>query len=233
MSFLLDPLSLYEIALWEKGFCLWARWFSISFFGKGNSPMNQKRDKDISSRSSKDQKDAKVQTPAITSVLSRLETWLRKNRRGFYKGLFPGAKPEELSALQNKLGGVLPEDLRAFLAWHNGQSLDFIGHFEQNWNLMSADQIAAAKRELDAEDHLETGWKREWIPFMDDDAGDFLFLDTGTTGIPAREFWQGKPEQPLAAPSLAAWLESFVNAVEKGEYVEDPERGTFLRSRTN
>ena len=31
--------------------------------------------------------------------------------------------------------------------------------------------------------------------------------------------------------SFAAWFAEFVSAVERGEYEEDPERGTFLRKR--
>jgi hypothetical protein len=46
-----------------------------------------------------------------------------------------------------------------------------------------------------------------------------------------RVYREQDPERPILAPSLAAWLEQFVTAVEHGEYVEDPERGLFMRRR--
>jgi hypothetical protein len=69
------------------------------------------------------------------------------------------------------------------------------------------------------------------VPFLSDGAGNYLSLDTSQPGAPVREYWAGSPEQPVVAPSLAAWLEDFVNAVERGEYEQDPERGSFLRLR--
>jgi hypothetical protein len=41
--------------------------------------------------------------------------------------------------------------------------------------------------------------------------------------------WHGRAEHPIVADSLAVWLARFVDVVEVGGYVEDDERGTFLR----
>ncbi len=159
--------------------------------------------------------------------LDRLEKWLKRHRRRYHRALMPGAAAAVLDALSARIGGALPADLRRLLAWHNGQQEDYPGRFEQDWRLMSADEIAAARAELDADP--EYGWSPRWLPFLDDDAGDYLFLDTGQPGDPVRAFWQDQSERPTVAPSLGAWLEAFVAAVERGEYVEDPERGSFLR----
>ncbi len=40
---------------------------------------------------------------------------------------------------------------------------------------------------------------------------------------------RGQAEATVTAPSLTAWLEGFAAALEQGEYVEDPERGSFRR----
>ena len=45
-----------------------------------------------------------------------------------------------------------------------------------------------------------------------------------------RVFIAGEKESPVMAASLADWLKDFVAAVERGDYVEDPERGDFLKS---
>jgi cell wall assembly regulator SMI1 len=167
----------------------------------------------------------------VAGALGRLERWLRTHRQRYLQGLLPGASDEELAFLEAALGMPVPEDLRSLLRWHNGQSSDFIGHLENDWDLMNTSQIVAAKQELDAGDLSQTGWRSAWIPFLQDDADDYRCLDTSVPGAPVREFWQGNAEHPIVAPSLAAWLEKFVAAVEHGAYHEDAERGTFLLSQ--
>lgn len=167
----------------------------------------------------------------VQALLGRLEKWLHQHRRRYAEGLLPGASAQELDATQAALGVPLPQDLRTLLSWHNGQSGDFIGHLENNWDLMSASRIAEAKREMDAGDRARSGWQPAWVPFLEDDSGNFLVLDTNQPAAPVRECWQGNPDHSVAAPSLAAWLEQFVGAVEQGRYHEDPERGTFLAGK--
>lgn len=167
---------------------------------------------------------------SLTALLKRLDHALAAHRPAFSKALLPGASPAELEALQTAIGVPLPEELKTLLSWHNGQDTDFVGRFEQDWSLMSTAVIAAAKHELDGGGAAQGGWQRAWIPFLDDDAGDYTCLDTSQHGNPVRAFWLGQTDHPIVASSLGAWLEDFVSALERGEYHEDPERGTFLRS---
>jgi cell wall assembly regulator SMI1 len=166
----------------------------------------------------------------LKDLLTRLEAWLAKHRRRFLAGLRPGASTAELATLDKHLGFAAPPDLRLLLAWHNGQGEDVIGKFEEDWQLMSSTGIAAAKGELDAA-AAATGWQNSWVPFLDNDAGDYRCLDSTSPGIPVRDFWLGNKDQPTVAPSLRAWLTDFVHDVEKGVYEEEPERGTFIRKR--
>jgi cell wall assembly regulator SMI1 len=161
------------------------------------------------------------------NLLARLETWLARHRRRFLKGLCPGAGGAELAALEKQLGIAVPPELRLLLGWHDGQSDDFIGKFEENWQLMSATAIAAAKQELDA-GTATTGWQKSWVPFLDNDAGDYVCLDTALVDVPVREFWLGKSDHPIVATSLYVWLQDFVDQVEQGKYREEPERGAFM-----
>jgi cell wall assembly regulator SMI1 len=165
----------------------------------------------------------------ISDLLKRLENWLKKNRPHFLKGLSPGATSFQLDGLQAELNLKLPVELRSFLSWHDGQGEEFIGCFEQDWLLMSCEQIMAAKGDLD-HDAPSTGWNPAWIPFLDNNAGDFLCLDTSQAKAPVRAFWLGEKEHEVVAPSLTDWLADFVENVEKGNYQEDPERGSFLRT---
>ncbi len=155
----------------------------------------------------------------LRALLKRLQRWLARHRRHYLKCLLPPASAAELDGL--------PDELRVLLGWHNGQSEECIARFQENWLLMSAEQITAAKRDLDT-DAAKSGWQPAWVPFLDDDAGNYVYLDTAQPGHPVREFWLGNKTHEVVAPSLTAWMETFVHDVEQGKYTEDPERGTFL-----
>src|SRR5262249_1110162 len=71
----------------------------------------------------------------ITEPLARLDRWLAEHRSRYRKGLHAGATSAALDSLQAELGRPLPSELRNLLAWHNGQSADFVGSLEQSWNL--------------------------------------------------------------------------------------------------
>jgi cell wall assembly regulator SMI1 len=161
----------------------------------------------------------------MTVLLARLDQWLNAQRERFQQALNPGATAAECDALAAELGKPLPDELRAVLMWHNGQNPDVTGAFEQNWMLLSTNEIAEAKKELD--EHPHEGWQKNWLPFLGDDNGDYRCLDLGSPGCPVLECWRGRADHPVVAPSLSAWLESFVAALERGDYAEDAERGTL------
>jgi cell wall assembly regulator SMI1 len=92
---------------------------------------------------------------------------------------------------------------------------------------MSTQEIASAKKELDAQPH--EGWRKDWVPFLDDDNGNYRCLDVNSAGCPVVECWRGRADHPVIAPSLAAWLSDFVRGLEQGAYAEDSERGILAR----
>jgi cell wall assembly regulator SMI1 len=163
----------------------------------------------------------------LPALLARLDAWLKKHRPRFAKTLLPGATPDQLAALERELGRALPDELRVWLAWHNGQSGDVPAAFVQSWHLLGTQQIAQLKKELDGQP--PANWNPAYIPFLDDDNDNYVCVDTGGSGFPVRECWRGKKEATVVADSLTAWVERFVADVEKGEYVEDPERGEFYK----
>jgi cell wall assembly regulator SMI1 len=163
----------------------------------------------------------------LADLLARVDKWLATHRPRFHKALKPGATASECDTLAAALGGKLPGELRTWLMWHNGQDAEVMGAFEENWNLLSVQEITEAKKDLDAQPH--EGWQKTWVPFLDDDNGDYLCLDTGSEKPPVRECWRGKSDHPEAAPSLTKWVADFLAALEKGSYTEDPERGSFHR----
>ncbi len=165
----------------------------------------------------------------MDEILQRLERWLAAHRKRFFtKGLRRGASEALLAKLEKALGTPLPDELRTLLTWHDGQTSASAGRFEENWLLMSAERIAAARADLD-EGAEETGWSPQWVPFLDDDEGDYLCLDTTRRPAPVRAYYLANTEHKAIAPSLKAWLEDFVKALEAGQYHEEPERGAFMR----
>jgi cell wall assembly regulator SMI1 len=164
----------------------------------------------------------------VSPLLSRLDKWLAKNRSKFRKNLLPGASAADIAALGTSLGKPVPAGLAALLSWHNGQGDDYAGYFIDHWLLLSAAKIAAAKADLDAVGG-DYGWKTDWLPFLDDDGGNFVVLDLSNKHSQVLAYWMGEKAEKLA-PSLDAWLTDFVKAVEAGLYHEDPERGTFQRT---
>jgi len=166
----------------------------------------------------------------LATLLRRLNDWLARHRSGYQKELLPGASAANITALQAAIGMPVPEELKTLLTWHNGQSTDFAGKFEQDWMLMSTTRIGDAKRELDGGEAAKHGWQRAWIPFLVDESDDYSCLNTSQPGNPVWAFWRGQTANRVMAPSLTAWVADFVAALERGEYQEDPERGSFLRT---
>jgi cell wall assembly regulator SMI1 len=163
----------------------------------------------------------------MEQLLARLDQWLARYRARFHKNLQPSATKAQLDGLGKQLGKPVPAALAALLHWHNGQGEDYAGYFQDHWNLMSAERIAETKAELDAADS-EYGWNKNWLPFLDDDGGNFVCLDLSKAEPPVVGFWMGAKPEALA-PSLETWLGDFVKGLEAGEFHEDPERGTLRK----
>jgi cell wall assembly regulator SMI1 len=163
----------------------------------------------------------------LGDTLAKIDRWLLKNRKRFHQALRKPATPAELDALQKELAQPLPDELRTLLSWHNGQGPDEPGAFEGSYRLLGTGEVAAEKKTLDGG---SDGWQKTYIPFLEDDRGDCLFVDAAKPGGPVCEHWAGKKEKPEAAASLTAWFAQFLKDLEAGAYTEDPERGEFLRA---
>lgn len=166
----------------------------------------------------------------LGQALARLDAWLAKYRAGFYDTLMEPATPSELSALATALGRSVPPELVAWLNRHNGQSEGEVGSLVGAFNIISSEEIAAeyAERQKAAGKGL---WNPGWLPLLDDFNGNLICLDTTRSGHPVIELWRGRDQVHDAAPSLLAWVVGLLADFEAGRYVEDPERGEFLRKR--
>lgn len=164
-------------------------------------------------------------------LLARLDRWLAENRPAYYAGLVPGASAADIDELARAVGGELPPLLRELLSWRNGQSGDCDGCLESLWFLMSARDIADAMEELvwveETEGFEDLWWGAGWVPFLGNIYGDHLCVDLqgAFDGKPGQliEFRSKSESRDIRYPSLEAWLETFVIALETGMFEEADE----------
>lgn len=144
----------------------------------------------------------------LRSSLQRINAWFARQRPRYFAALKPGAAATELTGW--------PEPLRILLGWHDGQDRDFAGTFVEHWFLMSAADIRAARIDQPG-----------WLPFLDDDAGNYLCLAVDGS----LHYLEVDGKDRMVAASLAEWARAFADDLEQGGYVEDPERGDLLRKQ--
>ncbi|MFY0253390.1 SMI1/KNR4 family protein [Chitinophaga sp. 30R24] len=171
----------------------------------------------------------------------RWENWMKQHAPKLLYLLQPGATPEAVESLEKLIGTDLPTSFKAFYAIHNGQQKSKTG-------LVDADQLLAIddiilqwyhwKDLLDAGTFTwqdspilsapDTGikndwWNPLWIPITSDGFGNHLCIDLD----PALEgnhgqiitLWHDDSHRAIVASSLEAWLEDYLNALEKGDYI--------------
>jgi cell wall assembly regulator SMI1 len=164
----------------------------------------------------------------LAGLLAELDTWLEEHRPGFHEGLARGASARDLEKLAEVLGGPVPADLQTWLRWHNGQGDGEMGSLVGAFNLLSAAEIAEILREH-KENPGDTPWRIGWIPLLDDFQGDTVCLDSSHDDLPVLEIWSGQDEPTRTAASLTAWVRQFLTDCRAGKYIEEPERGEFLK----
>jgi cell wall assembly regulator SMI1 len=160
----------------------------------------------------------------LPALLKRLDSWLAEHRKEYHAGLRPGASPAKLKALEKALGRALPDELRTWLGWHDGQDPAVMGAFVEDFLLLGTEEVPESKEEMDE----EGSGQEDWIPFLDDGQGDYVCLEAGEKEKGAvREVWRGQDEAEVVAPDLTTWVAGLLADFEAGKYHEDPERGGF------
>jgi cell wall assembly regulator SMI1 len=158
-------------------------------------------------------------------LIERLDKWVKENRPSVYEKLLPGLSSEEISRLEKDLGVALPDQMRAFLEWRNGQTLYDVESFYYNYTLMDAGDIGESNDMLNellegGDFDRENWWNPKWVPFMANGAGDYYCVDMegsfgGQVGQ-VLEFNHDYEARDIQFPSFAKWLETTVEAFEAG-----------------
>jgi cell wall assembly regulator SMI1 len=183
---------------------------------------------------------------SLVDSFKRLAAWLKtQDAVGLMQSLSPGAKPIQLSKLEQKLGFTVPRGLRALWLMHDGQrSADdsIIGNLHLlpvAWVLNARPATLALLKRVRADPAQlkNTGFKPEeaqsdkWLPIAT--RGTQSIIVSADTG----RVFAGSGTEPFLrfqAASVPQWLENYVEAVERDEYelVLDDD-GAFLVPRTD
>jgi cell wall assembly regulator SMI1 len=175
--------------------------------------------------------------PPVTASFTTLRTWMAGHTSGV--SFRPPANPAALDNFAVKSGLTLPDDLRDLLLAANGEGRASAGAIG-NWRFMPITEIQAAwgwLNSLAAKGAFSEGsplpspylraawWHPGWIPVVSNDRGDYFCLDTDPPE-PERSgqvllYLHGRPERPLVAASLAAWLVRITQDLAAGVYTFD------------
>ncbi|MFJ6440555.1 SMI1/KNR4 family protein [Streptomyces sp. NPDC091649] len=170
--------------------------------------------------------------PPVAASWRRIDAWLARHAPARPADLRPPATTGAIDALESRMNLRLPDDLRASLLCHDGDT-SYLAVLPCG-PLYSTEQIAEVRQlrmevweDSEDSDEAETPWWREdWIPFAGGD-GDDSFVDAG------RGMWRDHlgdaPHADTACflgwPSLGAWLHEVAEAM---EHHGRPERGTAV-----
>jgi predicted DNA-binding WGR domain protein len=174
---------------------------------------------------------ATPRTPA--STLGRLDIWLRRHRPVYYARLIPGLDDQQLRSFEAALGLALPDGLRDFFRWRNGQALNCYAALVHRFGLMEARSVVDERRGLN--ELLENGelehanwWSSGWVPFLENGFGDFYCVDfdgtfTGRVGQ-VLHYCHDYEARSVIAPDFDAWLKTVVSRLEADDVVIDGNR---------
>lgn len=155
-----------------------------------------------------------------TQLLSEIESELKSYPDFDISQLNPPATQEEIAALQSQFQLPLPASLVLFLKWHNGQAANYFEGFTETETFMSTHEIISAVTVLN--DLLACGnigpdsWNPNWVPFLDNGAGDHLCVDLSSANGEHLVFHDHMGEAGHNYfKSLADWGTDFLKALRR------------------
>ncbi len=184
---------------------------------------------------------ASQQGVAVRAAWSRIEKWLEKHHPNKTEMLAPGATLDEIATVEKGLGFALPEELRASLSEHNGESdarVCLMDNFDllstqrildewNSWREVSSKWTAEENKPLDPLDGVKSlYWHTGWIPVASGGEGSFICVDADPAegGRKGQVILVGHGAGPesLLASGVLEWLTALATKMENGRvYVSD------------
>lgn len=157
-------------------------------------------------------------------LIQRLDRWLAANRPEYSARLRPGVTDARLDEFESRFALTLPDAFRQLYRWRNGYDMTRSESLVENLMFSSLEDIAGQKELLDG--MIDTDfddprwWRRSWVPFLENGAGDHLCVDLvaeeGGTPGQVLMFYHDWERRPVRASSLEAWLTGLVESMENG-----------------
>jgi len=118
-------------------------------------------------------------------MLPQIDAWLVEKRPDYHALLNPPAQDYLIGCLALPM----PEDLRRFYKWHDGQQAGTFDSLLENLTFMPLMEIATTHQMLRDVSMLEgwddNCWQPSWIPFLSNGGGDYLCVASEEySGIP-------------------------------------------------
>ncbi|MBD2041432.1 SMI1/KNR4 family protein [Microcoleus sp. FACHB-672] len=168
-------------------------------------------------------------------VWERIHNWLKANAPQVLESLRSGATDEEIYQAEVFFNVKFPEDFKLSYCVHNGQEeesyclfphLDFLSleraiEISKKWQDCSDDNFKCDPEDISKE--IWNGWwNPNWIPLTMESNGacECIDLDPSADGNVGQVIiveWR-EPDRLLIAPNLRVYLETFAEALERGEY---------------
>ncbi|MBW4679589.1 MAG: SMI1/KNR4 family protein [Microcoleus vaginatus WJT46-NPBG5] len=168
-------------------------------------------------------------------IWERIHNWLAANAPQVLESLKPGATDEEMYQAETFFGVKFPEDFKLSYRVHNGQKeesyclfpyLDFLSlqsaiEISEKWQNCSDNKFRCNPEDI-SEGIWNGWWNPNWIPVSMESNGACECVDLapaagGNVGQVIIVEWQ-EPTRRLIAPNFRVYLESFADALERGEY---------------
>ncbi len=148
------------------------------------------------------------------ALIAKVAERLTRARPAYAASLRPGVSEAELDAFARQFGLVLPVAFRALYLWRDGSDPEEADTLTGNLIFSPLAEVTEFKELLDgmigSDFEDPAWWRRGWVPYLHNGAGDHLCLDLGTEdGAPGRVlmFYHDEARRPVRAASFEAWLE--------------------------
>ena len=168
-------------------------------------------------------------------IWERIHDWLAVNAPQVLENLRPGANDEEIYRAEAFFGVEFPEDFKLSYRVHDGQeeeccslfpyleflSLQNVIKISEKWQNYSDDNFRCDPEYI-FEGIWNGWWNPNWIPFTNESNGACQCVDLapaagGNVGQIIIVEWQ-EATRGLIAPSFRVYVETFADALERGEY---------------
>lgn len=158
-------------------------------------------------------------------IIKEIDILLEEKIPQFKRTFNPPATETEFTELEAVIGAKLPNEFKIFYRWHNGQKRSpyvpfYIGTDEILMPIADIiDWYDELSGQLDTGDIEENKWKKIWVPFTDDGAGNSTCIDISEEGfgqIVIQDDWDD--DVKVIFTSLSKWLEDLLNKMNDFDY---------------